>query len=91
MASTAEKEMTRHSFVAKLKSYINTAWDYEQAFLANFWEWPGYDQVELLEFYMSGETCKVVVMSAEGKTMTSTISTEEFLDWAKDIIAFDPF
>lgn len=91
MASPAEKEISRYSFLAKLEHYTSLPYDYEQQFLANFWEWPGYDEVELLEFYMSHDTCKVTVVSVSGRTMTTTINTEEFLDWAQDIIQTDPF
>lgn len=76
---------SRHTFIYDLRRYIDAAWDNEQEFLANFWEWPGHDEVELLEFYMADGTCKVVVMTSSGRTVTTTISTEEFLEWAEDI------
>ena len=75
----------RHDFLIQLKLCSETPWDYEQEFLANFWPWEPLS-AELLEFYIAEDTCKVVVMMSSGKTATTTINTEEYLDWMLDIL-----
>ena len=74
-------------FKKDLSDYIMLAWDNEQAFLANFWEWPNYDQVELLEFYMADTTCKLLVINSDGKTLTTTINANEYFEWCHNIIS----
>lgn len=72
------------NFQFRLSWFIDTAFDYEQEFLANFWEWDP-DKAELLEFYMANDKCKVVVVMSDGRTVTSTINTDEYIEWTNDI------
>ena len=73
-------------FLYHLQKYTSVAWLHEIAFLANFWEWDP-EEVELFEFFMSHDTCKVIVLTASGATITTSISTDEYLSWCEDILA----
>lgn len=66
-----------------LNIYIRKAFENEKAFLGRFWV---RDTDELSEFYMASERCRMNIMLVEhGKTMTTTIRTDEFLEWADSI------
>ena len=80
----------KESFLLYLKYYIEPAWDFEQEFLANFWGHSDPASVELLEFYVADGTSKIVVMDIDGRTITDSINTHEYLNWAEDIIAARP-
>lgn len=62
-----------------LNSYISKAFQYEREFVDTFWQ--GNDVDELIECYMASERTRIAVLVESGATVTTTISTDAFINW----------
>ena len=74
----------RDFFIKQLNQYCGCAFDFEEEFLANFWEYHNGD--ELVDFFIGDPVCRLSVLTNSGDTVTTTISTIEFLDWCDAIL-----
>jgi len=68
--------------ISTLKYYIDCAFDNEEEFLKEFWK--GRDDDMLLNLYMGDEKCKFNIMTDSGTTITSTIETDEYIEWCEN-------
>lgn len=67
-----------------LKDIISAAFSNEAEFLNRFF---GHSECELLECYMASERTKIAVLMPCGETVTTTIPTDEFMDWVDEMDA----
>lgn len=63
----------------QLAYFIGIAFEYEQEFLAEFF----IDADELLEVYMASERTYITYLHRSGNTMSTTINTDDFLNWCE--------
>ena len=66
-----------------LAAVIGKAFEREREFLVRFWR--GDPNDELMECYMSSDRTRISVLVSSGATVTDTISTYEFIEWAEAV------
>lgn len=64
-----------------LAAVIGKAFEHEREFLTRFWR--GDPNDELMECYMASERTRIAVLVSSGATVTDTIPTAEFIEWAE--------
>lgn len=77
----SERSERMSDLIDLLSATIQRAFDNETLFLQRFWD--GDEGNELLECYMASERTRIAVLMEDGTTVTTTIKTDEFLDWAE--------
>ena len=79
---------TQSDLTPLLNAVITTVFDNEDKFLKECWRYgaePSYKGCELLEFYMSSESCRLAVLLPCGTTITDTVKTVDVIDWKDSI------
>ena len=64
-----------------LAAVIGKAFEREREFLIRFWR--GDPNDELMECYMASDRTRIAVLVSSGATVTDTIPTSEFIEWAE--------
>ena len=64
-----------------LAAVIGKAFEREREFLVRFWR--GDPNDELMECYMASDRTRIAVLVSSGATVTDTIPTSEFIEWAE--------
>lgn len=76
-----ERSERMSELIDLLSATIQKAFDNETLFLRRFWD--GDEGDELLECYMASERTRIAVLMGNGTTATTTIKTDDFLEWAE--------
>ena len=75
----------RNEVIQYLNKNISLVYNDEERFIEKFQSYLNIDAFEIIRFYMASERVYIQYFAGDYETITTTIPTNEFLDWCEDI------